>query len=102
MESPECSPPPDPVWLVDLMTKRELQILFCTTKGVSIRDLAEHLCISQKTVKFHLTNIYQKLGVRNRLDLVVYLYEKGLIPFLGLIVADGPCVRERRALNAQR
>lgn len=84
-------------WLIEVLSKRELQILYCVARGVSTRDLAALLSVTEKTVKFHLTNIYHKLGVRNRVGLLVFLYENGLMEPLELLAA-GPCAEARASL----
>jgi LuxR family maltose regulon positive regulatory protein len=52
--------------LDDPLTEREIEILVILTKKVSTLEIAEKLYISPETVKRHLYNIYQKLGVQNR------------------------------------
>lgn len=80
-------------WLIHILSKRELQILYCISHGISTRDIADHYYISEKTVKFHLTNIYHKLGVRNRVGLIVLLYERGWAQQLDHIVPGGSCIK---------
>lgn len=53
----------------DILSKRENQVLSHILKGESQRDIAEQLFICVRTVKFHCGNIYQKLAVKNRLEL---------------------------------
>jgi DNA-binding NarL/FixJ family response regulator len=50
------------------LTSREVEILRLVAEGYSNRRLAELLSVSEPTVKFHLTNVYRKLGVRNRTE----------------------------------
>jgi LuxR family transcriptional regulator of csgAB operon len=50
------------------LTKRERQILKLIKKGATNLDIAEHLELSEHTIKSHLYNIYKKIGVRNRLE----------------------------------
>lgn len=54
-----------PTKLPDL-TKREVDILTCLTKGYSNQMISDELCISPHTVKTHLSNIFKKIKVRNR------------------------------------
>lgn len=56
------------------LTARERQIVFTivNTAGASARTIAERLHISEHTLRNHLTSIYEKLGVANRLELYVY------------------------------
>ena len=52
--------------LADLTT-RETEILQLVIAGRTNRAIAAHICISEKTVEFHLTRIYTKIGVQTRL-----------------------------------
>lgn len=55
----------NPTRLPDL-TKREIDILDCLTKGYSNQMISDNLCISPHTVKTHLSNIFKKISVHNR------------------------------------
>src|SRR5206468_691378 len=48
-------------------------------RGMSNAAIAKQLWVAQQTVKFHLTNIYRKLGVANRTEAARYAYQQGLI-----------------------
>jgi DNA-binding CsgD family transcriptional regulator len=48
------------------LTRRESEILALISQGLPNAEIARRLWISEQTVKFHLTNIYRKLGVSNR------------------------------------
>jgi NarL family two-component system response regulator LiaR len=61
------------------LTERELAILTALARGMSNAAIAKHLWVAQQTVKFHLTNIYRKLGVANRTEAARYAYQQGLI-----------------------
>jgi len=61
------------------LTLREQAILESMAEGHSTKIISRDLCISEKTVKFHLTNVYRKLGVHNRTGAMRYAYEHGLI-----------------------
>jgi two-component system, NarL family, nitrate/nitrite response regulator NarL len=61
------------------LTPRELDITRMVAQGLRNRVIAERLSISEGTVKVHLHNIYEKLGVDGRLELVLTVQEKGLI-----------------------
>jgi DNA-binding NarL/FixJ family response regulator len=61
------------------LSKRELSILKALGLGLSNKQIAKELWLAEQTVKFHLTNIYRKLGVGNRTDAVRYAYRHGLV-----------------------
>ena len=61
------------------LTKRELSILAELSEGGSNRQIAERLFLAEQTVKFHLTNVYRKLGVSTRTEALRYAYDKGLV-----------------------
>lgn len=54
----------------NLLSKRETQVLTHIAKGESQRDIADKLFICVRTVKFHCGNIYQKLAVKNKIELM--------------------------------
>ncbi|MFY9614903.1 MAG: response regulator transcription factor [Candidatus Dormiibacterota bacterium] len=60
------------------LTRRELQVLRSMTAGRSNREIAADLNIHEKTVRNHLSNIYDKLDVRGRAQAVVYAIQNGL------------------------
>jgi len=62
------------------LTTRELQILRLVAQGQSTINVAQALYITPKTVKFHLTHIYAKLGVRNRTEAAAYALNHRLAP----------------------
>jgi len=61
------------------LTPREMQIVALIVAGYTNKDLAKELRISQNTTKHHLTNIFNKLGVSNRLELVLYAIDNRLV-----------------------
>jgi DNA-binding NarL/FixJ family response regulator len=61
------------------LSKRELTILQALQSGMSNKQIAKELFLAEQTVKFHLTNIYRKLGVNSRTEAVRYAYEHGLV-----------------------
>ena len=61
------------------LTDREMTILKSVARGLSNRLIARELSVTEQTVKFHLTNLYRKLGVPNRLSAARYAYESGLV-----------------------
>jgi DNA-binding NarL/FixJ family response regulator len=62
------------------LTPRELEIISLILGGLSNGDIASKFSISEKTVKHHLTNIFDKLGVSNRLELALFALHHKLEP----------------------
>jgi len=60
------------------LTRREVQIIGALVDGQTNKDIATTFGISEYTVKHHLTNIYDKLGVYNRVELVLFAINRGL------------------------
>src|SRR3990170_4250858 len=70
--------PPQPV--VDFhLTDRELEVLVLLAEGLTNQQSAQKLSISQSTLKFHMTNIFQKLGVQTRSEALVLAAKNNLI-----------------------
>ena len=61
------------------LTSREHAMLEAVARGLSTKAISRELWISEKTVKFHLTNIYRKLGVHNRTGAMRYAFDHGLV-----------------------
>jgi len=61
------------------LTQRELEIVERIAKGSSNKEMGQEFCISERTVKHHLTNVFDKLGVSSRLHLAVFALEHRLL-----------------------
>ena len=61
------------------LTEREIAILKAVARGLSNQAIGKELWVTEQTVKFHLTNIYRKLGVANRTEAARYAYQHGLV-----------------------
>lgn len=66
--------------LIEPLTERELCFLDCLANGISNKEIARNLCVSENTVKFHLKNVYSKFAVRTRLQAINAAYELGVLP----------------------
>jgi DNA-binding NarL/FixJ family response regulator len=62
------------------LTRRELEILRLVAEGQSNSQLARRLWVTEQTVKFHLSNIYRKLGVANRTEASRWAQLNALLP----------------------
>ena len=56
-----------------LLTKREKEIFTLLTFNKTTKQIAEELCITEKTVRNHISNVIQKLGVESRIQAVLEL-----------------------------
>jgi DNA-binding NarL/FixJ family response regulator len=72
------APRPEPPAL-DELTPREREVLWLLARGLSNPEICERLVISEATAKTHVARILQKLGLRDRIQLVIYAYESGLV-----------------------
>lgn len=65
--------------LVDELTPRELEVLTLIAEGLCNKDIAQELCLSEKTVKNHINNIFSKLHLYDRTQAMLYAIRKGLV-----------------------
>lgn len=65
----------------NVLSEREKEVLFELVKGLSNKEIAEVLFISDKTVKIHINKIFKKLNVKSRTQAVIYAVQNQLIPF---------------------
>jgi DNA-binding NarL/FixJ family response regulator len=61
------------------LTRREMEVLRELASGVSNQEIADHLFISENTVKYHVHSILEKLNLSDRRDAAIYARERGLI-----------------------
>ncbi len=62
----------------EMLTDRETEVLGLMAKGLSNTEIADHLVLGAATVKTHVSNVFAKLGVRDRVQAVVWAFEHGV------------------------
>ena len=81
------------------LSNREAEVAELVSKGLSNKEVANQLFVTEKTVKFHLTNIYKKMNVKSRAQLIVWC-----LPHLGFVEneqrAAGPQPQTINNINA--
>ena len=60
------------------LTKREIEMLKALARGLSNQAIGKEMWVTEQTVKFHLRNIYRKLGVSSRTEAARFAYDHGL------------------------
>jgi DNA-binding NarL/FixJ family response regulator len=78
LDAPAAPATERPVELTRL-TDREVEVLALLARGRSNAEIADHMIISATTVKTHVSNLLGKLGLRDRIQAVVYAYEHGVV-----------------------
>jgi DNA-binding NarL/FixJ family response regulator len=61
------------------LSKRELEVLSVIASGAQNKEIGDRLSLSTNTVKFHVANVFRKLGVQNRTEAVRIARERGLL-----------------------
>ena len=64
---------------LDALTPREAEILGLVARGLSNRDIAARLVLSEKTVRNHVERTYAKIGASNRVGASLYALQQGLV-----------------------
>jgi len=77
------------------LSNREAEVAELVSKGLSNKEVANQLFVTEKTVKFHLTNIYKKMNVKSRAQLIVWC-----LPHLGFVESENQ--RNEQTVQAAR
>jgi DNA-binding NarL/FixJ family response regulator len=77
--TPSSTPAPSPPPAVAELTRREREVFDLLARGLSNPEICAELVISEATAKTHVARILQKLGLRDRIQAVIYAYENQLV-----------------------
>lgn len=73
---------------VEDLSQREREVLLMASKGLSSKEIASRLIISDRTVQAHLASVYQKLGARNKTEALLLGLKHGFMTLDQLLAPD--------------
>jgi len=68
---------------IDSLSPRELEVVAFVADGLSNKAIAKKMGISDNTVRHHLTSVYSKLETRDRIELLIYAFQQGVVRHIG-------------------
>jgi DNA-binding NarL/FixJ family response regulator len=68
-----------PSGAIDRLTPRETEVVTLVAQGMSNAEIAGYLVVTEQTVKTHVSSVLTKLGLRDRVQIVVFAYESGMV-----------------------
>ena len=78
----------DREFIPDQLSTREREVLLLAAKGLSSKEVARQLLISERTVQTHLASIYDKLGSRNKTEALLLALKYGVVTLEELLEED--------------
>lgn len=79
------------------LSNREVEVTELVSTGLSNKEVAKRLFVTEKTVKFHLTNIYKKMSIKSRAQLIVWC-----LPHMGFVEREEPTTETRTPTDSRR
>lgn len=61
------------------LTARELEVLHLIVKGLSNKEIAQHLCVAEATIKLHVTHVLEKMGASDRTQAATLAIQRGIV-----------------------
>jgi len=74
-----CGPAPGAATTGVRLSERELEVVHLVAQGLSNAEIAAGLCLSEATVKSHVAHILARLSLRDRVQIAIFAYEKGIV-----------------------